>query len=58
MKYIRVDWPEIQDYMDRMDYQEKVGFDSIKNAWFIPEEWEPDNLELGGDIGDLEDAMG
>jgi hypothetical protein len=46
MKYIRVGWPEIQDYMDRIDYQEKVGFDPIKNAWFIPEDWEGGFKEL------------
>lgn len=44
MKYIKVEWPEIQDYMDN------------------PEWWEAEKeLEdefSGGDIGDLEDAMG
>ena len=29
-----------------------------RNCWFIPDTWEPDDLGLGGDIGDLEDAMG
>ena len=58
MNYIKVDWPEIQDYMNHPDYPEECYFDSEKNVWFIPDFWEPDNLELGGDIGDLEDAMG
>ena len=40
MKYIRVDWPEIQDYMHHPGYPDEVGFDSKKNCWFIPEEWE------------------
>ena len=39
-KYVKVEWPEIQDYMNN------------------PDTWEPDDLGLGGDIGDLEDAMG
>lgn len=76
MKYIKLDWPEIQDYMHHPDYQEECFFDASKNAWFIPEDWNPDYLELkeikenvfkslmddyselGGDIGDLEDALG
>lgn len=58
MKYIKVEWPEIQDYMNNKGYPDEVGFDPIQNVWYIPEHWEPDNLELGGDIGDLEDAMG
>ena len=58
MKYIRVEWPEIQDYMEHPDYQKEVSYDASKNCWFIPDNWESDNLGLGGDIGDLEDAMG
>jgi len=58
MKYIALDWPEIQDYMNNPDYPDKCYFDPDKNVWFIPEDWEPDNLELGGDIGDLDDALG
>ena len=58
MKYIKVEWPEIQDYMIYQDYQEKVSYDPEKNCWFVPEDWEPDDLGLGGNIGDLEDAMG
>ena len=58
MKYVKVEWPEIQDYMDNSDYPEECYFDPKKNVWFIPENWESDDLGLGGDIGDLEDAMG
>ena len=58
MKYIKVEWPEIQDYMNNEGYPELVGFDPINNCWFVPEDWEPEDLGLGGDIGDLEDAMG
>ena len=76
MKYIKVEWPEIQDYMNNPEYNKECYFDPKKNCWFIPEEWDSDYLELkevkenvfrslindyselGGDIGDLEDAMG
>ena len=52
MKYIKMGWPEIQDYMMKEDYNENVYFDPRKNCWFIPDTWEPDecyknqNLEL------------
>ena len=39
MKYIKMDWPEIQDYMARPDYPEECYFDPQKNFWFIPEQW-------------------
>ena len=42
MKYIKVAWPEIQDYMDNPQYKEEVSFDPEKNCWFIPETWEKD----------------
>lgn len=69
MKYIKVYWPEIQDYMDHPDYNKEVSYDPRKNCWFVPDEWEervniPQSFqewkdsESGGDIGDLEDAMG
>lgn len=76
MKYVKVEWPEIQDYMSNPEYNEKCYFDPRKNCWFIPDTWEPDYLELkkvkenvfkslmddyselGGDIGDLDDALG
>ena len=46
MKYVKVEWPEIQDYMERSDYKEEVYFDPNKNTWFIPENWDPIYLEL------------
>lgn len=58
MKYVKVEWPEIQDYMSNPNYNEECYFDPRKNCWFIPENWEPDDLGLGGDIRDLEDAIG
>lgn len=67
MKYVKVDWPEIQDYMGRPDYNENCYFDPRNNCWFIPEVWEEDDWrvlqeeideEWGGDIGDLDDAIG
>lgn len=58
MRYIKVEWPEIQDYMNNPKYSEEYYFDSDKNCWFIPENWESDDLGLGSNIGDLEDAMG
>ena len=39
MKYIKVEWDELQNYIDRQDYNENVYFDPRKNYWFIPEEW-------------------
>jgi hypothetical protein len=47
--------------MDKEDYNENVYFDPRKNCWFIPEDWEEQYYEdefSGGDIGDLEDALG
>lgn len=67
MKYIKVEWPEIQDYMDNPNYPEECYFDPEKNIWFVPEDWESNCRESyyddteeykGGDIGDLEDALG
>lgn len=58
MKYILIGWPEIQDYMNNPNYPDDCYFDPVENVWFIPEDWEPDNLGLGGDIGDLDDALG
>ena len=44
--YRKVGWPEIQDYMDRPDYPEECYFDPDKDCWFIPEDWDSDNLEI------------
>jgi hypothetical protein len=38
MKYIAVEWPEIQLYMEHKDYPDNVGFDPKLNLWFIPED--------------------
>jgi hypothetical protein len=40
MKYIKVEWPEIQDYMDNPEYNSECYFDPLKNCWFVPEDWE------------------
>ena len=63
MKYIKVEWPEIQDYWlygqnNIVDYNSYYYFDPVKNCWFVPEDWEPCNSGLGGDVRDLDDAMG
>ena len=44
MKYIKVGWPEIQDFMDRKDFSEDSYYDPRKNVWFVPYVWdkEPD----------------
>lgn len=57
MKYVKIECPEIQYYMGNPEYNEECYFDPKKNCWFIPEDWDPNYLE-GGEIGDLEDAMG
>jgi hypothetical protein len=46
MRYIKVEWPEIQDYMNNPKYSEECYFDPDKNCWFIPEYWEPDDLGI------------
>ena len=62
MRYVKVEWPEIQNYMDNPEYPEECFFAPEKNVWFIPDWWETEKeLEdefSGGNIGDLEDAMG
>lgn len=37
-KYIKIDWPEIQEYMDDPNYPEEFYFDPDKNAWFVSED--------------------
>lgn len=44
MRYILVEWPDIQDYMDNPDYPEKCYFDPNKNVWFIPETWDEEYM--------------
>ena len=43
-KYIKVEWPEIQDYMDNPEYDTKCYFDPTKDCWFIPEDWESKDI--------------
>ena len=65
-KYVKLEWPEIQEYMTHPNYHEECYFDPSKDAWFIPVEWideideedEEDWMIDGPSIGDLEDAMG
>ena len=58
MKYIAVEWPDIQYYMNNLNWKEDHYYDPTRDTWFIPEDWEPEDLNLCGDIGDLEDALG
>lgn len=62
MKYIAVEWPEIQNYMGNPEFQEECYFDPMKNTWFIPEDWENDEPEYGTkeyfDENDCWDAIG
>lgn len=52
-KYIKVEWPEIQDYMNNPDYLEESFFDPQKNVWFIPEWWETEK-ELESDFSGMD----
>ena len=36
--YEKVDWPDIQEFMEDYDYADRVYFDPEKNAWFVPED--------------------
>lgn len=36
--YEKVDWPDIQEFMEDDDYADRVYFDPEKNAWFVPED--------------------
>ena len=37
-KYIEIEWPGIQAFMDNPKWDEDVGFDPIKNVWYVPED--------------------
>ena len=37
-KYIEIEWPDIQGYMDNPKWDEDVGFDPVKNVWYVPED--------------------
>lgn len=61
MKYITVQWPDVQQYMAHPFWKEQHYYDPTKDTWLIPENWEDDyypEYEYGGDIGDLDDALG
>lgn len=45
MKYKLVKYPEIEEYLENLD-PEEVFYDDKKNVWFVPEEMDPDYLEL------------
>ena len=45
MKYIKVDWPDVQEFMTNPNWNEECYFDPIKNAWFIPEDWDEDTCD-------------
>ena len=36
--YELVDWPDIQEFMEDDDYEDRVYFDPEKNAWFVPKD--------------------
>ena len=55
-KYVMIDWPDIQQYMEHPNYPEDCYYDPKRDVWFIPETWK-DWVEEA-EIGDLEDALG
>jgi hypothetical protein len=61
-KYIILNWPEIQDYMDHPGYAEECYYDPEKDVWFIPEEWYDEEPAIGSaeffDRNDCWDAIG
>lgn len=36
--YEKVEWPDIQAFMEDEDYEGRVYFDPEKNVWFVPED--------------------
>ena len=36
--YEKVDWPNIQAFMEDDDYEDRVYFDPKESAWFVPED--------------------
>lgn len=53
MKYIKVEWPEIQDYMLNPRYFEEVSYDPQKNCWFVPEDMEEYKTNLENDFSGI-----
>lgn len=39
-KYMLVMWPEIQDFMGNPDYNNEVYYDSEKDVYFVPEDFD------------------
>ena len=60
MKYVKVEWPEIQSYMIIPEFDKEVYFDPKNDCYFVPEDWTSVDYweEMGGNIGDLDDATG
>ena len=61
MKYELVEWPNVQYYMEKPWFDDESYYDPVADVWFIPSQ-RAEDMEIqwteGGDIGDLEDAMG
>ena len=38
IKYIKTDWPEYQEFMERPDFHERCFFCAEDNSYFIPED--------------------
>jgi len=36
--YEKVEWPDIQAFMEDKDYDDRVYFDSKESVWFVPED--------------------
>ena len=36
--YEKVEWPDIQGFMEDDDYADRVYFDPENNVWFVPED--------------------
>lgn len=37
VKYIKEDWPEYQEFMERPDFRERCFYCADDNSYFIPE---------------------
>ena len=45
-KYIKVDWPEYQEFMEYPDFREICFFCAEDNSYFIPEDLYDNKLEF------------
>lgn len=34
----KVEWPDIQEFMEDSEYADRVYFDPENNVWFVPED--------------------